>query len=58
MTSALEMKDGERVEVKLSGDDEWYCGTVIKARKMWVELSNYHRPMIADENNIVEWRRV
>lgn len=50
-----EMHDGDRVEVKLAGDDSWYRGTVIKARKMWVELDDYGRPMIADESNIVEW---
>ena len=50
------MRDGQRVRVKLHGDDEWFTGTVIKARKMWVELEDYGSKFIADESNIIEWR--
>lgn len=50
------MTDGERVEVLLGGDDEWYAGTVIKARKMWVQLDDDRA--IADEGNIRQWRRI
>lgn len=53
-----EMQGGQIVQVKLHSDETWYTGTVIKARKMWVELSDYGRPMIADEGNIAEWRPV
>lgn len=51
-----EMKDGQRVSVRLAGDEAWYVGTVIKARKMWVKLDDYGREMIADESNIEQWR--
>lgn len=53
--SANEMKDGMTVEVLLAGDKtkKWHKGTVIKGRKMWVELDSLS---IADENNIVDWR--
>lgn len=51
-----DMEADAQVEVRLHGDDRWYHGTVIKARKQWVQLSNYKGPMIADENNIAEWR--
>lgn len=52
-----EMLEGQRVEVRLHGDDQWYHGIVLeKPRKMWVQLEDYGQPMIADENNIVEWR--
>jgi len=47
--------DGDRVEVKLGGCDEWFKGTVIRARKQEIELDQheYIYPKIADETNIV-----
>lgn len=49
-----EMREGERVEVRLHGDDTWHVGTVLdRPRKMWVKLDS---GAIADEGNIVEWR--
>jgi hypothetical protein len=54
-----EMKDGQRVQVRLYGDEDWYTGVVIKARKQWVQIENWphdSRGFIADECNIVEWR--
>ena len=52
-----EMQEGQRVEVRLHGDDRWFKGIVLeKPRKMWVQLEDYGWPMIADETNIVEWR--
>lgn len=53
------MKQGQRVEVKLHGDDAWYPGEVIKAKKMWVQLDSGTHPageFIADECSISEWR--
>lgn len=52
------MHEGQRVEVRLHGDDRWYTGTVLdRPRKMWVGLHNYPGGnRIADESNIVEWR--
>lgn len=50
-----EMIEGERVLVKLHGDDRWREGTVLdRPRKMWVELDD---GFIADENSIESWRR-
>lgn len=55
-----EMVNGARVEVRLHGDDDWYAGEVIKARKQWVQLDHYpfskSGEFIADENSIAEWR--
>lgn len=51
------MQEGQRVEVRLYGEDHWHSGIVLdRPRKMWVRLENYGRPMIADETNIAEWR--
>ncbi len=56
------MKDNQKVRVQLAGDDAWYSGVVINARKEWVELSDYPHPLaapcplIADESNIIDWR--
>lgn len=51
------MIEGQKVKVRLHGDDRWYTGIVLdRPRKMWVELEDYGSPMIADENNIAEWR--
>jgi len=52
----IQMKDRQKVKVLLASDERWYSGIVIKARKEWVELSDYYYPFIADESNIVEWR--
>lgn len=51
------MKDGMIVKVRLAGDDLWHFGTVIKARKQWVEFNDDDEmaPFIADESNIVDW---
>lgn len=53
--SDKEMKDGMQVQVMLAGEvsPKWYKGTVVKARKMWVELED---ESIADENNIIDWK--
>jgi hypothetical protein len=52
------MQEGQRVEVRLHGDDDWHKGTVLdRPRKMWVKLD--HPPEhIADENSIAEWNPV
>ena len=52
------ISNGDRVEVKLGGCDEWFKGTVIRARKQEVELDphEYTYPKIADETNIVDIR--
>lgn len=53
-----QISDGDRVEVKLGGCDEWFKGTVIRARKQEVELDphEYTYPKIADETNIIDIR--
>lgn len=52
-----EMHEGQRVEVRLIGNERWYTGVVLdRPRKLWVQLEDYGSPMIADENNIAEWR--
>ncbi len=50
------MENGDKVRVKLAGDETWYNGIVIKARKQWVELFDYpfDERFIADENNIIK----
>lgn len=50
-----EYTEGDRVAVKLSGDRQWYMGSVINAKKMWVDMDCGG---IAGENNILEVRRV
>lgn len=57
MSTHKEMKDGQRVRVLLHGDYQWRNGTVIRARKEWVELDadDPIAPMIADEGSIKEW---
>jgi hypothetical protein len=51
------MEEGQHVAVRLVGDEKWYHGVVLdRPRKMWVRLNDYPHPMIADENNIAEWR--
>lgn len=53
----VEMENDQRVEVLLHGDDTWYTGTVIKARKQWVQLEGSPGgAFIADECSIKEWR--
>jgi hypothetical protein len=54
-----DMREGERVEVRLYGDERWFPGTVLdRPRKMWVQLdpAAYGDEFIADENCIAEWR--
>lgn len=54
-----EMKEGERVEVRLHGDERWYPGVALdRPRKMWVQLDPkvYGGEFIADEGCIAEWR--
>ena len=64
MTNEVErvvMRDGDRVLIKLYGDDALYSGTVIKARKQWVELDSNDVlgcGFIADENNIERWEMI
>lgn len=64
MSTTRDMIDGERVEVQRCGDDEWYVGTVIKARKMWVEMDAYDAGRgpepghIAAEQDIWDWRPI
>ena len=59
--SEREMIEGQRVKVKLYGDEEWYSGIVLdRPRKMWVELDSGEYPyfgcsFIADENCIEDW---
>ena len=53
-----EMTNGQKVTIKLHGDEKIYHGVVIKERKMWVELHDYSfgdGNFIADENNIEKW---
>lgn len=47
--------EGDRVAVKLSGDRQWYMGSVVNAKKMWVAMDCGG---IADENNILDVQRV
>lgn len=55
--TVMDMTEGQRVEVRLHGDDEWYGGTVLdRPRKQWVQLDDYPGGLIADENNIAECR--
>lgn len=49
------MIDGSQVKFKLHTDPNWYFGTVINARKMWVERSD---GFVADEASISEWARL
>ena len=52
------MTEGQKVEVRLYGDDEWHSGVVLdRPRKMWVKLDDMDG-LIADESNITEWRRI
>ena len=51
--------EGDRVKVKLAGDEDLYTGTMLdRSRKLWVELDKkaeypeFLRGFIADENNI------
>lgn len=58
-----EMIEGQRVVVKLHGDETEYFGTVLnRPRKMWVLLDaceiSPNGEFVADEANIVEWRPV
>lgn len=59
--STDDMTNGMRVEVQLHGEesDEWHLGTVVKARKQWVEFdaADPLAPFIADESSIAAWRR-
>jgi hypothetical protein len=43
---------GDIVTVILHGDDNEYTGAVINPKKLWVGLSDYGRPFIADECSI------
>ena len=54
------MQIGQRVTVKLAGDDASYPGICIKARgEEWVQIEPADSPtgavMIADHNNIDAW---
>jgi hypothetical protein len=49
---------GDKVIIKLSGDDEDHKGIVIKPKKLWVEINLYGVNFIADECNIVSIRRL
>lgn len=50
-------KEGQHVEILLHGDEQWYHGIVLdRPRKMWVQLTDYPGGLIADSNNIDEWR--
>ncbi|MFA5875211.1 MAG: hypothetical protein WC901_00790 [Candidatus Margulisiibacteriota bacterium] len=55
-----EMKMGERVRVKLHGDECWYTGTVMdRPRKEWVRLDDYDiKGFIADEHCIEKFERI
>lgn len=57
---AEEMRDGAAVMVRLGGEEAgvWHRGTVVRARKQWVQLDDADEfaPFIADECNIVEWK--
>lgn len=45
MSIPTDMVEGQRVKVRLHGDDRWYSGIVLdRPRKMWVELEDYGRP--------------
>ena len=54
------MTEGADVLIRLGGEtgDVWHRGTVLVARKQWVQLSDDDElsPMIADECSIVEWK--
>jgi len=55
----MDMQDGQCVDVRLHGDEQWYAGEVTKARKMWVAVaacSAFPDGYIADENSIAEVR--
>ena len=60
MEHTNDMENGMRVLVRLAGEepDYWHSGTVIKARKQWVEFDaeDPGAPFIADECCIVEWK--
>lgn len=53
---------GAVVEVVLAATpDEVLTGTVLRRRKMWVEIKDYFdsgRSLTADENMILKWRLV
>jgi hypothetical protein len=50
----IELREGDRVRVKLYGDDRAFTGTVLdRPRKLWVKLDDYEVPeFIADEGCI------
>lgn len=50
-----EMKVGMRVAFTLNSDPTIYFGTVIRPRKMEVEIDGDHLFEIADENMISSW---
>jgi hypothetical protein len=63
MSPERNMVPGERVEVRLHGDSNWYAGTVAdRPRKMWVDLDEnpFGRDYVftADEGCIAEWRQL
>lgn len=51
------MVNDQRVKVLLHGDEQWYNGTVTKARKMWITIDEEENPwgICADEHNIRDW---
>lgn len=57
-----EMHDGDIVEIKLKGGDEWIRGIVLKASKQRVEMFNYasrfdrYDRTQTGEDWIAEWR--
>lgn len=53
-----EVKPGDMLRIKLSGDEEWYLGvTLDRPRKMWVKIAKFYgeNDYIADENCIEDW---
>lgn len=59
MAIDFECKNGDIVNVVLSGDETEYKGEVINPRKLWVKLFDCGFDFIADECNIVKiWKCV
>jgi hypothetical protein len=55
-----ETTDGQRVEVQIYGNYEWYPGTVFKDHETWInlDLRTHGIGHVVDETNVREWRPV
>lgn len=53
-------KAGELLQIQLSGEgvEDWFDAVALdRPRKMWCQIVLNGQPFIADETNIVKWRK-